>query len=271
MLALSINDELLNCPVCWAEVDTGTYQKLRSKNKLTLFDAFCVLIGRQYDNIDESQSELLESSMYQACSFVFNEKEYFRDIKHPTEITVSGVKVKIPTKLERLSIEQNLHIRSAMFDQNKCFEELISFVVCIYLQPLVYKSKFDFEKAKELEEEILKLPIEETFPIGFFYLSKLKNFGSIGLLYYLPLPLQKLLWKMKLLKGLKLKSSLHSLIFLLLIGLQLSMVNYQEKLLKNHSMNLCHSFIFGKNKMNTEVVTKKLVKNIQISHDELCF
>jgi len=61
----------------------------------------------------------------------------------------------------------------------------MSIVTAIYLQPLYDKkyyglkeSLFDFHRAKELEKHILKLPITEVFPIGFFFLKQLRSYGK---------------------------------------------------------------------------------------------
>jgi hypothetical protein len=257
MIVVSVNDIVKNSPTCWEETSTEQFQRLKSVNKLDLLKAFCFLLNVDYDEVAQSTSEILESSLYQCTAFVFNQPEYFREQKHKGYFKYRDVKYKIPTKLGSLSIEQNMHIRSAMYESNVVLEQLISKAVAVYMQPIISGARFDSEQADILENEVREMPICETFPIGFFFLSKLNNFGSGGLLYLLPLKVQKLILRMTLLKLPKLKSFLPSLTYLLSIGLLSTMVFYQALFYKNHLTMSSHSLCYGKNNQNLENVIEQ--------------
>lgn len=58
------------------------------------------------------------------------------------------------------------------------YDEAISFAVAVYLQPFYDKAEFDLDRAKNLEQFILQMPIKEIYPVGFFLLTKQLKSGS---------------------------------------------------------------------------------------------
>jgi hypothetical protein len=186
MLSLIVNDtEKITCPVCWAEVSTETFQRIvkewepdksiQERNPVLLFS---ILTSKEFSGMLKNTDENLELAIYQCTAFVYNEE--FRQPLDTDVFQLRGKLIRIPKKLENLTIEQNMHLRRAMANC-KSLEELISFACAAYLQPLVDGMVYDHDRALELEKEILAMPIVDTFPIGFFFLSKLNNSGRLGL------------------------------------------------------------------------------------------
>lgn len=213
---------------------------------------FSILTGMSYTAIEESKSEEIEVGLYQATAFVFNQPQTFRDEPLPKSIKLSGKTILIPTKLESMTVGQNFQIRAEMV-RAKNLESLISLACAIYLQPIVDQSKFDFNRAKELEAEILELNIYDIFPIGFFLLKRLNNSGQGGLLYSLQKRLNNLKMMLSWRPRLAFMSWSLCMILLSLIGMHNTTGSFRESCSKSRSMSLCHSFYCGNVKVNFNI------------------
>ena len=51
------------------------------------------------------------------------------------------------------------------------------------MQPIIQDCEWNRKKVEELEKEILKLPITQTYPLARFFLPKLMNSQIVGLTY----------------------------------------------------------------------------------------
>ena len=160
--------------------------------------------------------------------------------------------ILIPTKLESMTVGQNFQIRSAMAKANN-LESLISLACAVYLQPIVDQSKFDFNRAKELESEILEMNIYDIFPIGFFLLKRLNSSGRNGILSWLLKRLNNLK-KMLAWRPPQVTTSLSlCMISALLIGTHNTTASFQDSYNKSRSMSSCHSFYSGKDNQNFNI------------------
>jgi hypothetical protein len=181
VLSIIVNEKRHKLPVAWEEVDTATYQRIveAERNELALF---CAMIGEEFDSIAEERSEELQAAVIQCTSYLLTEEPTFSSAEVPSKIKLRGKYYEVPKQLELLTIEQNMYIRQSM-KTAKYIESLISTAVAVYMQPYVFNGKYNAEEAKLLEKEVATMSIFDTYPIGFFYLSKLRNYGSTGLLY----------------------------------------------------------------------------------------
>jgi hypothetical protein len=193
MLQINVNDTSKMCPTFWEDVKTGTYQKLKATKDLDLLKGFSVLIDTDLIELEQSTSEDLEVALYQCASFIFTQEEYFRKSDVPKSIKLKGVNLILPRKLENMTLEQTLFMRTKMSKEGGVLEEFISTACAVYLQPLVTKTPFNVEEAMALKAEIDELPIEQTFPVGFFFLNRLNNYGKNGMLLLIRLQLTKLM------------------------------------------------------------------------------
>ena len=99
----------------------------------------------------------------------------------PTIFKLRDRWITLPKSIEDLTIEQNMVIKDAMAKVVD-LKELISLACAVYLQPIYDDGEFNHDRYKELEQDILKMSILETHPIGFFLLSRLANSGKGGFL-----------------------------------------------------------------------------------------
>ena len=170
----------------WEKLSTGQYQRIVTDwDGKDLVKAFSILSGIEYTAVAASDSQEMEEALILSTRFLFTDEPVFKQFDLPKVITIRGKDIPIPSRIGRLSIAQNLHVRQKL-NPERSYDELISFVTAIYLQPLVDGGLFDFGKAigetdqeKEisLETEVKKLPIMQTYPVGFFLLSQLLGSG----------------------------------------------------------------------------------------------
>ena len=169
---------------CWlpngdnqTPMTTGQFQEFINWDGQDLVKLFSILSGINAKVLSDTHDYILEEQLIAATRFIYEEPMAFKEAKLPHWIEIEGKQIRIPTLIGGLSIGQNIHARQAL-DKAKVYEELISFVVALYLQPLYDESDFDYHRAVELEQKILLLPISKTYPIGFFLLKKLMPHGS---------------------------------------------------------------------------------------------
>jgi hypothetical protein len=244
MLVVNVNRVKKHCSICWEETKTKHFQKLRSEKELDLIKAFSILIDEPYTDIAQSKSEDLEAALYQCVSYVFTQPEYFRDLEFPKSIRIRDQHYILPTDVQALSIEQNMHIRKAMAKANT-YDELISIAVAIYLQPIVDQTEFAMKAAKELEKEILEMPIGVTYPIGFFFLHKLNKRGFFGIVSLCLKKMKKLNLKIKSLSW-PMQSSLNlTVTSVCLMSSVIGTANFQVKSNELHSVTSCHLLSSG--------------------------
>lgn len=171
--------EQIKFPQYWHEVTTGMYESVFQKEELDLIELFALFSGMPYKVVSEQRNIELEAAMLEAISFAKVQLKYDPD-QVPSYLTLRGSDHTVPKNLGALTFGQNLHIRE-MLDKGVKPETLLSFVVAIYMHPIIDGTAFDKSKVEALQEEIKKLPITEVYHIGFFFLLPLLTYGSSSL------------------------------------------------------------------------------------------
>jgi hypothetical protein len=167
----------------WDDVTTETFQKLYAIDKdsdLSSLEASAVLLGLPLKYLFEtSDKKLLEA----IADLNFTKEQPFRDYPIPTSIKIFSKKgceehIAIPEKVGQLSVGQNILVWQKMIEV-KTFEEMISWAIAIYLEPIYSEADFNYKNAVKLHDKILQLPITQTFSLGFFLLKPLMK-GGLG-------------------------------------------------------------------------------------------
>jgi hypothetical protein len=184
MVVLDVNNYRLECPVCWEETTTAQYQRVKAVKDADLVKIFCALLNLKVDEVEQASASEIETVIYQVASYLFNSEEYFRAYPVPDYFSIGKHKVIVPKKIESLTVAQTMYLRQ-QFKDGDYLEQYISIAIAVYLQPLIDGDKFHVERALELEKRIAELPIEDTFPLGFFLLNRLNRFGRNGFRYWL--------------------------------------------------------------------------------------
>jgi len=189
MITLVLNNrEKIKCPAGWHEVNVDTAQRVAqwTGDKIELFN---VLTGTNYAKVKADTS--LGSAFFDAINFVYFPSPV-ANAPMPKVLEIDkGHIIAIPKKIGGLSIGQAIAVRERLeqvavrinetiekaplkycFTNDFIYDEAISFAVAVYLQPFYDNADFDLDRAKNLEQFILKMPITEVYPVGFFLLKK---------------------------------------------------------------------------------------------------
>lgn len=178
--------EKVSCPERWDEVSVDQFQRIiREWDGQDWLQIFSILSGLNVNDIRTSTDHKLETALYQCIQFVFAKSE-LEDLPIPEEMTLRPIwlsdaplvcdVVKIPKKIGKLTIGQAIQARK-LLEGTKDIRECISSVTAIYFQPLIDKTDFDFLRAMEIEQVIAKMPITKIYPIGFFLVRRLNEYG----------------------------------------------------------------------------------------------
>jgi len=169
--------DLDDLPNCWETEPTDKYiQLVRDWDRKDLVKLFSIQSGIEYKTLANTYDPELESALLTSSKFIYDQDPEFKKEKPPTHINIAGKMHKVPTDIAGLSIGQSIHVRREM-DNVNTYDELIPYVVAIYMQPVVDGTDFDFDRAMMIEQEIKQMPITETYPLGFFLLKPLMKYG----------------------------------------------------------------------------------------------
>lgn len=173
MTAIHINDKRGYIPSCWEEVTVWQYIKIldwepdkdvADRDYVKLLN---ILTGDKFAGMEDTIEN--EITLIDAVGWVvFSQFAFSKEI--PKVLQGSTWTVDVPTNIRELSIGQNIHVRREI-EKCKVLEQAIPIATAIYLQPLIDKTKFDLNRAKEIAKEIEQMPIYLIHPIGFFLLN----------------------------------------------------------------------------------------------------
>lgn len=169
-------------PVCYEELKTRQYQRIVKEWEIDkpttdrdYFKLFCILTDTDFKAFHPTAENEVT---------IWNTVAWFRDEyinmieERPKVLQIGDAIIDIPINIRELSIGQNIHTRQAI-ESSKYLGEAISIATAIYLQPLLDKSKFDYNKALELDKTIQEMPAYLIKPIGFFLLSRANRYGMM--------------------------------------------------------------------------------------------
>lgn len=196
------SEQIVELPQSWDEVPTLMFQRIATEwDCKDLISLFSIVSGIDYQAIRESRDGNLERKLFGATQFIFQSKTDFSKLPMPKAFFWRGREIKVPRNLGKLSIGQSVALKQRMFDhanimkdklqapmfaKDFLFDGLISYACSVYLQPLIDSVAFDSDLATDIEQEILKLPITSTYPLGFFLLTNVSGYGKSLKTDYLP-------------------------------------------------------------------------------------
>lgn len=180
-MTVYINGKKYECPACWEELSTETYQRIIREwdpeefdvAKRNYFKLFCILTNTSFKEVQETPEN--EINIYQAIQW-FVEHDFRFHEELPKALEIAGQRIAIPRKLGHMSIGQMIHIKRTLREGQR-IEAVVSKVVATVLQPIIDGKPFDPDRADEIEKEVLKMPITLMAPIGFFSVRRAINYG----------------------------------------------------------------------------------------------
>lgn len=180
MISLKTNGNKILVPGCYEELTTGRFQKAVTwdssppPDKRDYLQLFCLLSGTDFKSSDLTTSQ--QVTLENTIRWYF-EQPYEFSKELPKAIKFKGKILMLPRDLGDLGIGQNIFLHQRIV-QTKFLEENIAVAAATIIQPLYDNAKFNSDRVKELEKEILEMPITVIYPIGFFLLSRLLPSGS---------------------------------------------------------------------------------------------
>lgn len=181
MNTLRINGNKIECPGCYEELKTGTFQRILKEwdpdepdlSKRDGFKLFSILSNTDYAGMEKTPEN--EQAIWEAMHWYFTQGFRFSP-ELPKYVRIGEKTIEVPRKVGPLSFGQNVNLWQ-LIQQSKYIEENIAIAMAIYLQPLYDGSKYDIARARELEKDILDMPVYLTHPIGFFLLQTVQTPG----------------------------------------------------------------------------------------------
>lgn len=188
-LFTSFGSKSINIPDSWDKLTTDQYQRIvktvkdqetkptrtHEDKQAYLLELFSILSGIDNIKLGATVDGALEQKLILASQFITTTKaEFSKDI--PFYFDLDGERVEVPTRLQKLSIGQNIHVQLKA-EGVRTYDEIISFAIAVYLQPLIDKKPFDYYRVLEIEKKVKQLPITKTYGLGFFLLKSRSGFG----------------------------------------------------------------------------------------------
>ena len=178
-MVVTVNNEKVRIPSSWEELKTGTWiriirdwqPEIKDIAQKDYFELFKILTGKKWKGFLPNAKN--EEKVWSCVRWVIEQPFDFAE--KPESIIIRDKLIKIPP-IGSLSIGQNIYLRQQL-EKTEDIRLLIAKATAVYLQPLVDECKFDVEKAKELEDEIMLMPVCKVYPVGFFLLIRAINSG----------------------------------------------------------------------------------------------
>lgn len=196
-MVIKLNDTKYDCPVCWEEVKVRQHQRMISEWDATkqladrdYFKLFTILTDSDFTKFHSTAVN--EVTIWNAIRWVIEQPFNFSN-ETPKALEIGGKSILLPTKVADLSIGQNIHLRQAIEGGQALFDKdgkvvdysNYSLAVAIYLQPIIDGAKFDYDRALEIEKQILEMPAYKIRPIGFFIVTNVLKYGRMPVLNWL--------------------------------------------------------------------------------------
>jgi len=181
-MVITLNGKKYECPVCYEELKTRHWQRMKSPEwepekpllERDAFKLFCILTDSEFKTFHATSEN--EVTIWNAVKWVYDQPfEFTSDV--PPYLQIGEKIISVPKDMRALSIGQNIHLRQVL-DSLQYLEEGLSMAAAIYLQPVYDESKFNYEKAVELEKQIREMPAYLIRPIGFFLLRNAVESGK---------------------------------------------------------------------------------------------
>lgn len=187
-------EDVFECPQSWDETPTQTFQRIATEWDWENFvQLFSIISGIEYKSIRESTDGRLETKLVAAVQYIINPKKPIQwdKLPFPSHYVYRGKKIKLSKN--SVTIGQSIAVKQAMqayalkymdnlkiktFVKDFFFDGLIAYAASVYLQPILTGVPFDSELASDIESDLLKQPITEVYPIGFFLLVRSQANGQ---------------------------------------------------------------------------------------------
>lgn len=178
---IKLNGVIYKSPVCWEQTTTAQFLKLDKWDKNNTVELFNIMCGADFEGTDfgvggdEIGKAIALETMMNALGFLFSDELDFKALPLPKVLSIFGKLYEVPKNLGNMSVGQAIMLRQLM-DEEPNTNQLIAKAAAIYLQSVI-DGKVDAKRIEEIEIELLQTSCTTVFPIGFFLLRRLGNYG----------------------------------------------------------------------------------------------
>jgi len=177
MIYFKIGSEQHQMPSTWREMDTATFVRLShlDNDYADMFSLMAALTNIDKDKLLNAKSAF-ETQTRAALKLVADEVPLWEQIPHKDQFIFKGKAYKVPKNLEMERFGQKVMLQNRLL--NNAANDCLAFAVALYMQPII-DGKFNNDKILPLEEEILKMPAIDIYPLAVFFLNKLKEYKTL--------------------------------------------------------------------------------------------
>lgn len=177
-------EKAIDYPTTYFDVKTKTFIKLVEGWNLNKFEVtpeslikvFGVATDHDWMDYALTTDNRIESAMLKCVRFILEQVEDLNFLPIPKYFAIDGKTFELPKNLGKLTLGQNLHIR--MVIEDKDIRSKIAFATAVYMQPIIDGMPFNTDRVKYYEQLMLEMPVTDIYPVGFFFLRPLENFGK---------------------------------------------------------------------------------------------
>lgn len=175
MISVKINDQKMTLPDKWEEVTTGQYmQMVQHSNDLNPIRMLSILLGMNYDTLQQTDSENIDLSILNMMSFIGHDVD-FKALPVVDRLTIGEKEIEVPKDIRRETLGQKLMMQTflnSLAERKAPIIEVIPFAIATYLSPGYYEQPYDDKRAEQLIPLIEKCPVMLTHPVGYFFLNR---------------------------------------------------------------------------------------------------
>lgn len=165
----------MQLPQKWEEVTTGQYmQMVTHSSDLNPIRMLSILIGIDYDTLQQMDSENMDLSVLNMMSFIGQDID-FKSLPVADKLIIGEKEIDVPKDIKRETLGQKLMMQTflnSLAERKAPIIEVIPFAIATYLSPGYYEQPYDDKRAQQLIPLVEACPVMLTHPVGYFFLNR---------------------------------------------------------------------------------------------------
>lgn len=214
-LPIKINGHKCMLPTAWEHLTLKQFFELenwRIEGTEDIVRLVSILVDKPYNFVSRVRTQGFETVITNNIGWLAKGNFNPRKQRIGKEVMIAGHKVEVPRDLsacewgQKISIDQEFQKIEAKYAQdvlskamykkantakkrlsdiamNKIGYNQMTFILAVYLQPLYYKTDFELAKAKAFKLIIEEQNLIDLYPIGDFFLRRLRGYGRLRMLF----------------------------------------------------------------------------------------
>jgi len=170
----------LNCPSSWDEVTVNQWVLMETEwNGSDLIHLISILTSMEIADLENAKSSL-SNRLDDVIGYIVRDQPDFKKLGRKASITLDGVKIPMPKKLEQETFGQMTELYK-LLENDKDMALNLPRIVAIYAQPKI-DGLFNKDRIDEIELLVNAMPIIEAYPHCFFFYKRAKRYELTGMI-----------------------------------------------------------------------------------------